>query len=103
MACGSDEQRAEVGIRGGCRCDLQQELLGGIATERIEAQHHPATAGSDGGLVRGRQAHPRREGAVLGKDGLAAGCATHQWCSETDRKSTRLNSSHVKISYAVFC
>src|SRR5436309_14935335 len=22
---------------------------------------------------------------------------------ETDRKSTRLNSSHVKISYAVFC
>src|SRR6266511_4898635 len=32
------------------------------------------------------------------------------WCSDTpgrrarrDRKSTRLNSSHVKISYAVFC
>src|SRR5690606_41908837 len=24
-------------------------------------------------------------------------------CSLTDRKSTRLNSSHVKISYAVFC
>src|SRR5690606_41841332 len=27
------------------------------------------------------------------------------WCARpvTDRKSTRLNSSHVKISYAVFC
>src|SRR5690606_41410195 len=24
-------------------------------------------------------------------------------CSRRDRKSTRLNSSHVKISYAVFC
>src|SRR5690606_41516573 len=24
-------------------------------------------------------------------------------CSMADRKSTRLNSSHVKISYAVFC
>src|SRR5690606_39760023 len=24
-------------------------------------------------------------------------------CPESDRKSTRLNSSHVKISYAVFC
>src|SRR5690606_42073121 len=24
-------------------------------------------------------------------------------CRRTDRKSTRLNSSHVKISYAVFC
>src|SRR5690606_39443063 len=25
------------------------------------------------------------------------------WLSQEDRKSTRLNSSHVKISYAVFC
>src|SRR6266498_122303 len=25
------------------------------------------------------------------------------WNSDTDRKSTRLNSSHVRISYAVFC
>src|SRR6266498_5540055 len=24
-------------------------------------------------------------------------------CKESDRKSTRLNSSHVRISYAVFC
>src|SRR5690554_7283425 len=24
-------------------------------------------------------------------------------CEQTDRKSTRLNSSHVRISYAVFC
>src|SRR5690606_40279773 len=28
------------------------------------------------------------------------GCAPDEWL---DRKSTRLNSSHVKISYAVFC
>src|SRR5690606_41787094 len=27
----------------------------------------------------------------------------HTSCSKRDRKSTRLNSSHVKISYAVFC
>src|SRR5690606_41568847 len=26
-----------------------------------------------------------------------------KWHAERDRKSTRLNSSHVKISYAVFC
>src|SRR5690606_42024524 len=39
-------------------------------------------------------------------------CTRHNWpmidvsrrsIEETDRKSTRLNSSHVKISYAVFC
>src|SRR5204862_4770856 len=26
-----------------------------------------------------------------------------RWTSSSDRKSTRLNSSHVEISYAVFC
>src|SRR5690606_42027697 len=30
-------------------------------------------------------------------------CGTSCWRSSRDRKSTRLNSSHVKISYAVFC
>src|SRR6266511_3514786 len=29
--------------------------------------------------------------------------AAHRAVEERDRKSTRLNSSHVKISYAVFC
>src|SRR5690606_41073481 len=30
-------------------------------------------------------------------------CGLRVRCSAKDRKSTRLNSSHVKISYAVFC
>src|SRR5256885_6010539 len=29
-------------------------------------------------------------------------CLVH-WCHSLDRKSTRLNSSHLVISYAVFC
>src|SRR5690606_40388937 len=32
-----------------------------------------------------------------------SGLACVEYCSYQDRKSTRLNSSHVKISYAVFC
>src|SRR3712207_8929268 len=28
---------------------------------------------------------------------------TENWCKAIDRKSTRLNSSHANISYAVFC
>src|SRR5438034_5735118 len=28
---------------------------------------------------------------------------TFQFCEQADRKSTRLNSSHTVISYAVFC
>src|SRR5438874_8866239 len=33
---------------------------------------------------------------------IDAGCGSASRCSR-DRKSTRLNSSHVEISYAVFC
>src|SRR3989442_7887634 len=33
-------------------------------------------------------------------DACGSGCAKQK---EADRKSTRLNSSHVRISYAVFC
>src|SRR5690606_41002543 len=42
-----------------------------------------------------------RAGAALVIAALAADGETH--VSGADRKSTRLNSSHVKISYAVFC
>src|SRR5690606_40290708 len=38
-----------------------------------------------------------RDGCGVGADGDDYGAA------KGDRKSTRLNSSHVKISYAVFC
>src|SRR6266508_6094170 len=33
----------------------------------------------------------------------APGWVTSAGCAPSDRKSTRLNSSHVAISYAVFC
>src|SRR5438874_6396920 len=53
-----------------------------------------------GGLERSRlvrhQAHGLGDAAPLGLDALVM--IVHQ-----DRKSTRLNSSHVEISYAVFC
>src|SRR5690625_6017779 len=40
---------------------------------------------------------------VLAAGLLLAGCANDDAGSDSDRKSTRLNSSHVAISYAVFC
>src|SRR5690606_41697969 len=44
----------------------------------------------------------RDQGGV--RDEIAAGAVRqHAGRAEKDRKSTRLNSSHVKISYAVFC
>src|SRR5256885_3017339 len=55
-------------------------------------QEHPQVADRQhdviGGAGHARLAHRDRAVVVLG---------------ETDRKSTRLNSSHLVISYAVFC
>src|SRR3712207_7819513 len=38
-----------------------------------------------------------------GKARSSQNATTHGLTSQTDRKSTRLNSSHANISYAVFC
>src|SRR5690606_41220333 len=50
---------------------------------------------------------PSRPGSHVVADGgpepAAAGGRPHRAARARDRKSTRLNSSHVKISYAVFC
>src|SRR2546429_1697442 len=43
-------------------------------------------------------AHPSRKGRSEPRDGLVISVKPHK-----DRKSTRLNSSHGYISYAVFC
>src|SRR3989442_3793145 len=48
----------------------------------------------------GRCQRPRERRARTGGGGCAPGSGTSP---ATDRKSTRLNSSHVRISYAVFC
>src|SRR5437588_2854903 len=47
-----------------------------------------------GGVSRAKRAVPGEAAAPGGAGGRAPG---------TDRKSTRLNSSHTVISYAVFC
>src|SRR5690606_17815716 len=66
------------GGRGHRRTDPAPPGRGGGGRDRI-GQDHPAAAPVPGRRARGR-----------GHDRL-------------DRKSTRLNSSHVKTSYAVFC
>src|SRR3970282_625645 len=45
---------------------------------------------------RAQRKRPAYESVVAGNDAHAA-------CRKRDRKSTRLNSSHVETSYAVFC
>src|SRR5258707_2100254 len=56
-------------------------------------------------LPRGRSAHGRFLREALGAPGGARGRArvARGGRGAVDRKSTRLNSSHANISYAVFC
>src|SRR5690554_7400006 len=42
------------------------------------------------------------DGIAMGHDGMLYSLPSREIIAE-DRKSTRLNSSHVRISYAVFC
>src|SRR5256885_6345860 len=48
-----------------------------------------------------RDVEVRRDQRTLGA--LARTGQGHPGCADRDRKSTRLNSSHLVISYAVFC
>src|SRR5690606_39817125 len=53
-----------------------------------------------------RGTHPDREGdagQIGAKQGGQTASGSRRPRGRGDRKSTRLNSSHVKISYAVFC
>src|SRR5207249_10717130 len=62
----------------------------------------PVRPGRDGARGSGRRQERCGE---AGEHPREPGQAHHSErdCGETDRKSTRLNSSHVSISYAVFC
>src|SRR2546427_9348898 len=55
-----------------------------------------------GGRCRDR-AHELRASALQRRSGETRTRARHEAQADGDRKSTRLNSSHSQISYAVFC
>src|SRR3712207_8788490 len=44
-----------------------------------------------------------RQLGITGEDDLFGGVVPYPFVATKDRKSTRLNSSHANISYAVFC
>src|SRR5207253_7813240 len=59
--------------------------------------------GVDDGPVYGQRSFPIAPRSTIGELLAQAESAALELVSEVDRKSTRLNSSHVAISYAVFC
>src|SRR3712207_8769378 len=61
-------------------------------SHRMPAEEHPGRVATDVGADHREKERQHPEGAVL-----------RQYEQDGDRKSTRLNSSHANISYAVFC
>src|SRR5256885_11126904 len=51
----------------------------------------------------GRRLSPQKENTASQTDAQQYKCCCRQPAPMGDRKSTRLNSSHLVISYAVFC
>src|SRR5690606_40390182 len=71
----------------------------GSGVQRAEVLRLPLGGGRRGGVVGGLRHQNLRPA-------LALEAMQNEWrraAAPADRKSTRLNSSHVKISYAVFC
>src|SRR3712207_8838876 len=58
---------------------------------------------SDGGRETGGRVDPHDRGVGARPGHLMVGDPARQRVEHRDRKSTRLNSSHANISYAVFC
>src|SRR5205807_2964292 len=74
-----------------------------ISVQPAGSQQPQGPAGEGGGAGRRPPLCAVRH---LGAEERAASCrraAVHEPLSRADRKSTRLNSSHLVISYAVFC
>src|SRR5690349_22128140 len=72
-------------------------------TTLFRSHEHDQPADRAGDRGGGRRAGHRGAGrpGVRRRGGCGRGGAVHH--GRRDRKSTRLNSSHVEISYAVFC
>src|SRR5688500_20032951 len=67
-----------------------------------DQERHVAAAGA-GRLRLRRRPHRRLEHHVLGREPEDISAEGTSAPGDLDRKSTRLNSSHLVISYAVFC
>src|SRR5690606_39643131 len=92
----------EVGVRGmdcaSCAQMLERSLAQLEGLEHVEVNFATARLRATGRVDRDAIARRVRAlGYDLDDEPAAPGA------EQVDRKSTRLNSSHVKISYAVFC
>src|SRR5215469_17554756 len=80
-----EQNAGDAGAAGPSQADLSSNKTAGIPAHPGGQYQVPGWAGQDAA------------------SGSASGRAQRSAWPDQDRKSTRLNSSHVEISYAVFC
>src|SRR5690606_5027796 len=97
-------KRADSGERPDGEKSGSSAPRGGTGAAPGQASRGPVAVRVLGDPDSAANAHRRGLRRLLVADvGLASQRITTRWNPTQDRKSTRLNSSHVKISYAVFC
>src|SRR5690606_39528554 len=97
------ETWSSVGMGAGRGSDIDGADYRTGRGEELPAYRRPAAGFSRPHLPHARFC-ARSPGATLGRPPRTLiGSTGRPPCRLPDRKSTRLNSSHVKISYAVFC
>src|SRR5207302_3095306 len=82
---------------------LWRALLAFLALPGMVAFAVPLSLAWSESARRGAPLRPAGGLVVLAGASLLLWCVREFYVAGRDRKSTRLNSSHVKISYAVFC
>src|SRR5204863_9912363 len=100
-----DLARLDVHLGGGDDPDPGEAIAAAVDREAADGDVDAGAVDDDAAGQR-RQDRGHRAGAVDGHrlgDGDRAEAARIERVDLADRKSTRLNSSHVEISYAVFC
>src|SRR5690606_40281878 len=96
------QQLALFPNQGNCYLRILHSFPTRRSSDLIDGNGSAGTvAARDAGTGAGRRAGPEPAAAGDPAAGLSRAAAAYR--QRADRKSTRLNSSHVKISYAVFC
>src|SRR5207244_4954885 len=94
-------------LRVGGRRRRARAVPGGVLARRKDPVHARPAAPRPGRLLEsrrpGRTRLARNRRALSERAGVRRGVAPRRIGFPEDRKSTRLNSSHQIISYAVFC
>src|SRR5690606_39509299 len=96
-----------LGAEGGLG-QAPREVDPPVPAEALRGEPDVGRANLDGevgedGVAAPDEGAPQLDGVAVAADPAVEVGDRRRRAGELDRKSTRLNSSHVKISYAVFC